>query len=425
MSIDRRQSERTDIFLNVEFKPFKETITDCHGVTDNISCEGLSLGSQGCDFKPGETMELKLKHPHSDLFFSVQGKIVWKKEAWYKSVTGIKFEDIDKDRKIRIAEFITEVRDRDEELFHSDTKDEAANNQKVEKGPAADPAVGKEDELIRETSEEDIDAELNESGKGVVPLVEGPSVTASAIDGFVNKVIDKVESGGKTESLRTGARARDRRKKGRLYIVLPAVFIVVSVIVLSARYESIRQGVIKLAPITKSIPSQDVDKGHLMVSEEDIFTEIPAHEASATDQDSDDKQPLVIADNAQPDNLTTGEDRLPAENIKGNIGFGRNSDVVKSSFYPEIDRIVNLLLKYPETSVRLVGHTDNVGPGIYNVYLSANRADAVKDLLVGRGVAASRIETEGLGDSSPVSSNDTWSGRAGNRRVEIEIIPAD
>jgi outer membrane protein OmpA-like peptidoglycan-associated protein len=457
MSIDRRQSERSDIFLNVELKPFKKTITECHGVTDNISCGGLSLGSQGCDFKPGEIMEMKLKHPQSDLSFSVEGKIVWKREAWYKSVTGIEFEDIDKDRKSGIAEFITEIRNRDTELFYSYTNDETADNQKVENGPEEETAVGRKDELIRETFKEDIDAELNESGKGVIPLVEGSSATASAIDGFVDEVINKVESGGKNGSLRTGARAKDRRKKGRLYIVLPAVLIVVSAIVLSVNYEGIRQGVMNLISTAKSIPFQDAGKRHLAISEEDISTHsmtdeefvgpmqahkafdvnnkspekektdalIPAHEASASGQDADNEQTSVIADNAQPDNLTKLEDRFPAENIKGNIGFSRNSDVVESSFYPAIDRIVDLLLKYPETSVRLAGHTDNVGPGIYNVYLSAKRAAAVKGLLVGRGVAASRIETEGLGDSIPVSSNDTWRGRAGNRRVEIEVVPAD
>jgi outer membrane protein OmpA-like peptidoglycan-associated protein len=397
MLIDRRQSERYDILLNVEFKPFKETISDCHGVTDNISCGGLSIGSQHCDFKSGEIMELRLKHPQSELSFSVEGKIVWNKEAWYKSVTGIEFEDIDKDCRKGLAEFISRVRDSNEELFHFGTKEDIADNSKVENDSDEETAVGQKDELIREIFREDIDAELNESEKGGIPIAEGSPVTSSTIEGFVNEVINEVESGGKTGSPATDARAKDPGKRGRLHIVLPAVFIVVSAIVLLVNYESIKQGVMNITLTTKSIPSRDTAN----------------------------KQPLVIADNAQPDNLKKVEDRFTAENITVNIGFSRNSVVVESLFYPEIDRITDLLLRYTETSVRLAGHTDNVGPGIYNVNLSANRAAAVKDLLVGRGVAASRIETEGLGDSSPVSSNDTWSGRAGNRRVEIEIVPAD
>ena len=72
--------------------------------------------------------------------------------------------------------------------------------------------------------------------------------------------------------------------------------------------------------------------------------------------------------------------------------------------------------------VIVVGHTDNVGTDAYNQKLSQRRAEAVKAYMVSLGVAKSRIYTEGKGESQPVADNKTSSGRAKNRRVEVEVI---
>ena len=68
-----------------------------------------------------------------------------------------------------------------------------------------------------------------------------------------------------------------------------------------------------------------------------------------------------------------------------------------------------------------VGHTDSVGSKSYNQALSAQRASAVLSYLVGKGVDAARMKSEGRGESQPVASNATAQGRAQNRRVEIEV----
>jgi len=72
--------------------------------------------------------------------------------------------------------------------------------------------------------------------------------------------------------------------------------------------------------------------------------------------------------------------------------------------------------------VIVVGHTDSMGSDNYNQRLSERRAEAVKRYLVGRGIAAERIRSEGRGSTQPIASNATAEGRAQNRRVEIEII---
>jgi outer membrane protein OmpA-like peptidoglycan-associated protein len=79
--------------------------------------------------------------------------------------------------------------------------------------------------------------------------------------------------------------------------------------------------------------------------------------------------------------------------------------------------------QYPNTLIRVEGHTDSRGSNEYNMDLSHRRANAVKNLLVQRGIAGSRIEAVAFGETMPVASNDTEAGRQKNRRVEIKIAP--
>lgn len=80
-------------------------------------------------------------------------------------------------------------------------------------------------------------------------------------------------------------------------------------------------------------------------------------------------------------------------------------------------------LKGMNTEVMVtVGHTDSIGSDAYNQKLSLRRAEAVKAYLVGRGIEASRVYTEGKGESQPVADNATAEGRAKNRRVTVEVV---
>jgi outer membrane protein OmpA-like peptidoglycan-associated protein len=76
------------------------------------------------------------------------------------------------------------------------------------------------------------------------------------------------------------------------------------------------------------------------------------------------------------------------------------------------------------TTVSIVGHTDNTGSDAINNPLSIARANTTRDFLMARGVAGNRIATAGRGEREPIASNDTDSGRAQNRRVEIYIAEA-
>jgi outer membrane protein OmpA-like peptidoglycan-associated protein len=79
------------------------------------------------------------------------------------------------------------------------------------------------------------------------------------------------------------------------------------------------------------------------------------------------------------------------------------------------------LKEYEDRSVLIEGHTDNVGSDEYNQGLSEQRAAAVQSYLVGQGIAPNRITTSGLGESRPIASNDSPTGRQQNRRVEVII----
>ena len=117
------------------------------------------------------------------------------------------------------------------------------------------------------------------------------------------------------------------------------------------------------------------------------------------------------------------EGNLLAVTFKGDVSFDTNSTVVKPGFYTEIDRVATVLARYPETLIRVEGHTDSVGTEEYNMDLSFRRANSVRDLLVQRGVNISRIQPVGFGETMPVATNDTEAGRQLNRRVEIKVAP--
>ena len=107
--------------------------------------------------------------------------------------------------------------------------------------------------------------------------------------------------------------------------------------------------------------------------------------------------------------------------LKGDITFPTGSPTVKSTAQTNIAKISGILKKYPQNRITVVGHTDSTGSDSRNQELSEQRARAVKAIMVTKGVPAKHISTVGAGESSPVADNSTKSGRAQNRRVELQI----
>ena len=103
------------------------------------------------------------------------------------------------------------------------------------------------------------------------------------------------------------------------------------------------------------------------------------------------------------------------------INFDFNSSAIGAGSRPILDEAVNQLKHHPDVAVLVVGHTDAVGSEQYNQKLSVDRAEAVYRYLVNRGINPSRLGVTGRGESSPVATNDTDTGRARNRRVELRV----
>jgi len=101
------------------------------------------------------------------------------------------------------------------------------------------------------------------------------------------------------------------------------------------------------------------------------------------------------------------------------ITFDTGKATIKGESMPIIDQMVDLMQTNADLIVEIQGHTDNVGKPEANKKLSEDRANAVKNALVERGIAADRMSTAGYGDTKPVADNNTEEGRAQNRRVEL------
>lgn len=106
----------------------------------------------------------------------------------------------------------------------------------------------------------------------------------------------------------------------------------------------------------------------------------------------------------------------------GDVLFETGQATLLGGAMRNLDKLAQFLKDSPDKQVLIEGHTDSVGSETYNMNLSRNRAAAVRDALVTRGIAMDRMRTEGFGKSRPVASNDTAAGRQQNRRVEIIIL---
>ena len=117
--------------------------------------------------------------------------------------------------------------------------------------------------------------------------------------------------------------------------------------------------------------------------------------------------------------ITEEDKRIVNEAIK-DLQFDFGKATIRSSSYPSLDRVAEILVK-KNFSLKLAGHTDNVGSNDANMKLSKDRAESVKDYLVSKGANPSRIEATGYGETQPITSNKTAAGRQKNRRVEFTL----
>ncbi len=108
--------------------------------------------------------------------------------------------------------------------------------------------------------------------------------------------------------------------------------------------------------------------------------------------------------------------------VLNNLYFLQSQDVILPESIPELENIFAFLEKNPEAKIELQGHTDNQGDFNLNLKLSRNRALAVKNFMVKKGINEKRINTRGFGSTKPIASNETEETRRKNRRVELLVL---
>ena len=116
--------------------------------------------------------------------------------------------------------------------------------------------------------------------------------------------------------------------------------------------------------------------------------------------------------------LTVGEDPMALRAIQ----FAQSTAEMVPEAQADLDRVLTFLTQNPAVVIEVAGHTDNQGNFDQNVALSRQRAEAVKTVLVGKGIAPARIQTRGYGGTRPVATNNYEKSRQLNRRVEVRVV---
>lgn len=132
--------------------------------------------------------------------------------------------------------------------------------------------------------------------------------------------------------------------------------------------------------------------------------------------------PLVVTNTIiKQERIITKEDQATVSAAVKNLEFDFGKATIRDHSKPSLDKLAEVL-KAKNFNLKLSGYTDNVGSQAFNLKLSQDRAQAVKDYLLSQGVNDSQIVAEGFGKDSPIASNKTEAGRAMNRRVEFKLF---
>ena len=178
------------------------------------------------------------------------------------------------------------------------------------------------------------------------------------------------------------------------------------------------------APEPAPAPKEADSDGDGVVNSKDICPGTPAGRqvgADGCEFDSD------------GDGIVDGADKCPTVHAKTDDGCplplvlqGVEFDYDKATLRPEaaaiLDKTAASLATWQNANIEVAGHTDSQGSDDYNMKLSQDRAEAVRNYLISKGIAADRLTAKGYGESKPVADNATEEGRTQNRRVELQRL---
>jgi outer membrane protein OmpA-like peptidoglycan-associated protein len=402
MSIkEQRKSERSKTFLIVNFRNHKDLHGYSLGITNDISQKGVSFESSNFDHRPGEKLELVLRHPHSKMSVSTEGEIVWKKEGWYECALGVRLKARDIKTETGISELIANMEDSTERQPMADSI--PAQSTERQKG-ATSSHKPKNPALIVLSSEVPLYSETK--GNNVIPISAGKKPRKPVAP---NKI--PVNNTARLEFVQgVRARPRDKRpvKKSILFIMLISILSVAAYALTMNRVATKGTGEAPVAPA--AISGIGIAAPEPVISPEKIT--VPEKVIPAPD--------IMV-----PEKITASEQVAPVADLKRVIHFDFRSDEVSAAHFAKLDDVVKEANNRPESIVKVEGHADKIGAPVYNLDISMRRALAVKKLLVEKGVESRKIQLALFGDSKPVASNSTESGRMSNRRAELLVTSSD
>lgn len=105
-----------------------------------------------------------------------------------------------------------------------------------------------------------------------------------------------------------------------------------------------------------------------------------------------------------------------------NVHFDTDKASLRPDSYAELSELLDYLQRHEEVKIEIAGHTDNVGTEAHNLKLSQDRANTIRNYLIGKGIKAVRLTAKGYGATKPVADNATAEGRQQNRRTEVQIL---
>lgn len=169
----------------------------------------------------------------------------------------------------------------------------------------------------------------------------------------------------------------------------------------------------------QALSAQDADAARKQAEQAKRLAAAQATEAQLARQEAELAVEAADSLRLQMQSLTAREEARGQVMTLGEAVFAPGKATLQPDALANLDRVVEFVGSDPSRPIRIEGHTDDRGGDNLNQALSQRRADAVREALVARGVAPSRMRTVGLGKTRPVATNATAEGRARNRRVEV------
>jgi cell division septation protein DedD len=167
---DRREFNRFDIFVVLEFRLLRDRAKPFLGVTKNVSCEGLCIDTQCVDFYEGDELEVTLKHPEADRFVTLPGKVIWKhKGSKFASMMGITLAEADLDSRTRMLEILSAAGNMPVDYFilkerveHTTEEEEETAEELPEEEVAAEVEMEAEPEVEEESEKVEEEVSMEE-----------------------------------------------------------------------------------------------------------------------------------------------------------------------------------------------------------------------------------------------------------------------